>query len=128
MFRISTVTGKEIGFTNKVLYIKVNKYNGCFNECAKKDAIGIAFRSTPYNLYGHSEITGADTVIISEVDEGAELTTIKADNAALIEQLAEADEAAIQLYEANLALEEATAEQDEAIIEIYEKIGELTNG
>lgn len=35
-------------------------------------------------------------------------------------QLAETDEAAIELYEAMTALETVNAEQDEAIIEIYE--------
>ena len=46
----------------------------------------------------------------------------------LSDQLAETDEAAIELYEANLALEQANADQDEAIIEIYEMMGEITNG
>ena len=41
----------------------------------------------------------------------------------LEEQLAETDEVAIDLYEANLAQEAINAEQDEAIIEIYEMMG-----
>lgn len=43
-------------------------------------------------------------------------------------QLAETDEAAIQLYEASLAQEAVNAEQDEAIIEIYETVEGLLNG
>lgn len=46
----------------------------------------------------------------------------------LEQQLAETDEAAIELYEANMAQEAVNAEQDEAIIEIYELIGGNTNG
>lgn len=43
-------------------------------------------------------------------------------------QLAETDEAAISLYEAQLAQEQVNAEQDEAIIEIYELMEGTSNG
>lgn len=39
------------------------------------------------------------------------------------EQLAAADETAIELYELSLAQEETNAAQDEALIELYELIG-----
>ena len=129
MFRITTTEGVEIGITDSVLYIRINKNNGCFNRCGREYAIGVAFKSTAYNLLGHAEIPNAKTVIVSEIDDvGSVLSNIKESTTTLSKQLAETDEAAIQLYETNLALEEITAEQDEAIIEIYEKIGELTNG
>lgn len=48
--------------------------------------------------------------------------------ATLEEQLAEADEVAIQLYESSLNQEAVNAEQDEAIIEIYETMEGLING
>ncbi|MCI9485315.1 MAG: hypothetical protein HFH27_12780 [Clostridiaceae bacterium] len=38
-------------------------------------------------------------------------------------QLASADEAAIELYEASLAQQEITAAQDDALIELYEMLG-----
>lgn len=38
-------------------------------------------------------------------------------------QLASADEAAIELYEASLAQWEITAAQDDALIELYEMLG-----
>lgn len=60
-----------------------------------------------------------------EVDEFAEL---QEQVAVLKEQLAETDEAAIELYEANLAQEAINAEQDEAIIEIYEMMEASNNG
>lgn len=41
----------------------------------------------------------------------------------LQEQLAQADETAIALYEAQAAQEEVNAQQDEALLEIYEKLG-----
>lgn len=46
----------------------------------------------------------------------------------LEDQLAEADEIAIDLYEASLANESINAEQDEAIIDIYEIMEGLING
>ena len=128
MFRIITTDGVELGFTEKVRYIKINEYNKCFNACEKKDAIGVAFKKIAYNLFGHQDIEGAGTVRIISVDSGDEICSSKENAAVLAAQLAETDEAAIELYEANLALEEANAEQDEAIIEIYEMMGEIING
>jgi hypothetical protein len=128
MFRIITTNGVELGLTEEVIYIRVNERNGCFNRCDKKDAIGVAFKSNPYNLLGHNELPELETVIVSEVDGGDEVYRTEQENAALAQQLAETDEAAIELYEANMALEEANAEQDEAIIEIYEMMGEIING
>jgi hypothetical protein len=128
MFRIVTTKGKELGLTEKVNYIRINKRNGCFNSCDKKDAIGVALENTAYNLFGHEDIQEAETVLVVEVDGGHEVSSTKENAAELATQLAETDEAAIELYEANMILEEANAEQDEAIIEIYEMIGELTNG
>lgn len=43
--------------------------------------------------------------------------------AALEEQVAQADETAIELYEMQMAQEEINAAQDDALIEIYEMIG-----
>ena len=128
MFRITTTKGVELGLTEEVVYIRVNARNGCFNRCDKKDAIGVAFHGNPYNLFGHKELPDLETVIVSEVDGGDKVYKTEQENIALTEQLAETDEAAIELYEANLALEEANAEQDEAIIEIYEMMGEVING
>ena len=47
---------------------------------------------------------------------------------ALAENLAETDEMAIELFEANLAQSAINAEQDEAIIEIYEMMEVANNG
>lgn len=122
MFHIITTNGVELGYTEQVRYIKINERNGCFNACNKNEAIGIAFQSNPYNLFGHSEIAEAETVIVVEVDSGSEIYTTKDVVDKLTRQLAETDEAAIELYEANLILKEHNAEQDEAIIQLYEQM------
>ena len=56
--------------TLDVLYIKITE-SGSFAPTTKDEAIGVAFRSTPYNLVGHSDIEGADTVVVAKCDGGA---------------------------------------------------------
>ena len=56
------------------------------------------------------------------------LSVLESESLKLKERLAESDEIAIELYEANLAQEAVNAEQDEAIIEIYEAMEVLSNG
>lgn len=75
MFRVIKIDGTELGITDSVNYIKIGA-SGCFAPANKKDAIGVAFQSTPYNLVGHEDIEGADTVIVSAVDGGAEVYSI----------------------------------------------------
>ena len=129
MFRIiNMTTSRELGLTDTVNYIKISKNSGCYISAKKEEAIGVAYRGTPYNLEGKSEIKDADTVRVYPADGGMLIGTLTDKEEALAKQLAETDEAAIQLYEANIALNEANAEQDEAIIEIYEMMGEITNG
>jgi hypothetical protein len=129
MFRIiNLTTGKEIGLTDKVNYIKVNPKTGCYIPAKKEEAIGIAFKGIAYNIANRTDIKDADSVMTVAIDGGSTLQDVKLKEHTLEAQLAETDEAAIELYEANLALEEANAEQDEAIIEIYEMMGEIING
>ena len=128
MFKIVTKEGVELGYTEKVRYIKLNKHTGCFNACTKEEAIGVALNSNPYNLFGHEEIPGVETVLVVEVDAGAELNKLTTRCLKLTNDLAQTDEAAIELYEAHLMQEITNAEQDEAIIEIYELMGEIKNG
>jgi hypothetical protein len=72
MYRIIQTNGTELGITEDVNYIKVSG-NGCFVLTDREHAVGVAFRSEPYNLLGHQEIQGAGTVIVSEIDGGAHL-------------------------------------------------------
>ena len=66
MYRIITLDGTELGMTDSVLYIKITA-SGSF----------VAFRSTPYNLVGHSDIEGADTVVVATVDGGEKVNSIE---------------------------------------------------
>ena len=74
MYRIIKIDGTELGITDSVNYIRISD-NGCFAPTAQWDAIGVAFNSVAYNLVGHKEIDGADTVVISEIDGGYEIKT-----------------------------------------------------
>ena len=74
MYRIIKTDGTELGLTDSVHYIKIHQ-NGCFTPATEEDAIGVAFRSIAYNLFGHEEIEGAETVIVSKADTGDVLAT-----------------------------------------------------
>ena len=72
MYRIIKVDGTELGITDTINYIKIG-LSGCYANATKDDAIGVAFKSVPYNLVGHNEIKDADTVVVSAIDGGAEM-------------------------------------------------------
>lgn len=69
MYRIIKIDGTELGITDSVNYIKIGA-SGDFATATKETAIGVAFESVPYNLNGHTEIEGADAVIVSAIDGG----------------------------------------------------------
>lgn len=75
MYRIIKIDGTELGITDSVNYIKIGS-SGDFTTAAESEAIGVAFNSTPYNLMGHSDIEGAETVIVSKIDGGAEVGSL----------------------------------------------------
>lgn len=73
MYRIIKVSdGTEIGVTDAIEFIRYGN-SGCFVPADQKHAIGVAVNSVPYNLVGHDEIEGAETVVVSEIDGGAVL-------------------------------------------------------
>ena len=73
MYRIIKVSdGTEIGVTDTIEFIRYGN-SGCFVPADQKHAIGVAVNSVPYNLVGHDEIEGAETVVVSEIDGGAVL-------------------------------------------------------
>lgn len=118
MYKITTPAGVTFT-TEKPNYIRVHK-NGCFILTTRDKAEGVAHHGTPYLF--------KDGAMICEIDGGQSMDNLAAENAALAEQLAETDEAAIELYEATLTMEAVNAEQDEAIIEIYELMEGNING
>lgn len=69
MYRIIKSDGTELGMTDSVLYITIGN-SGCFTPCSVDKAIGVAYESTPYNLFGFDKIEGADTVMVRECDSG----------------------------------------------------------
>ena len=70
MYRIINMQGDELGMVDQVLHIKVTE-SGSFAPCAQEEAVGVALNSEAYNLLGHDDIEGTDTVIVSKCDGGA---------------------------------------------------------
>ena len=69
MYRITNInTGANLGAVDTVVYIKIGESGDLTTET---EAIGVALNSVPYNLTGHEEIEGVDTVVVSEFDGGA---------------------------------------------------------
>ena len=79
MFKIINAdTGKTVGMTESPTYIRLAK-NGCFVLCkAGETPQGVAFDSTPYNLFGKPQMSpNLPTVLITEVDGGQELQAMQ---------------------------------------------------
>lgn len=71
MYRIiNTQTGADLGAVDKVVYIKIGE-SGDFAPVPENEAVGVALNGAAYNLFGHNDIEGADTVVVSEFDGGA---------------------------------------------------------
>lgn len=87
MYKITKIDGADVGYTDSVIYIKIAS-NGCFIQTDKADAIGVAYAGTPYNLFGHKEISGADEVMVIEQDSGQKIGTVELMNADLTETAA----------------------------------------
>ena len=118
MFKITTPAGVTV-LTEDPNWIRVHS-NNCFILCPQESAEGIAYKGIPFLF--------ADGTMVNEVDGGDEFAALMAENEALRKQLTETDEAAIELFEANLSMEAVNAEQEEAIIEIYETMEGMING
>ena len=78
MNRIIKTDGTELCLVDKARYIKRSDY-GVFVEAERKDAIGVAVKGVVYNLLGHDEIAGAETVLVSDASTADELTAQRAD-------------------------------------------------
>jgi hypothetical protein len=113
MYRISVADGPTLGYTEKVRYIKISE-SGAFIECPFKEAVGLALKSTPYNLLGKNEIPGAETAVVWEEDLGEYLE--KAD--ALEEQTANIENA---MCENDEDLDSRLAEIENALCELDER-------
>ena len=107
MFRIIKIDGTELGITDSVNYIKISD-DGCFANATSHDAIGVAFNSIAYNLIGHTDIDGAETVIVSSVDGGAYMTPIS--------KTIEAEQMITDLDIANIEAQQAITELELMIL------------
>lgn len=73
MYRIiSATSGNEIGVVDAVTYIKVGA-SGSYTITTEDEATGVAVNSVAYDLIGHDEIEGADTVLVTKFDGGAHI-------------------------------------------------------
>lgn len=74
MYRITNInTGANLGAVDKVVYIKIGE-SGDFTPAVENEAIGVALKGVAYNLMGHEEIEGVDTVVVSEFDNMEDIT------------------------------------------------------
>lgn len=72
MYHVIKMDSTDLGITDSINYIRISE-DGCFVPTDQEHAIGVAVDSVPYNLVGHDEIEGAETIVVSEIDGGAVL-------------------------------------------------------
>lgn len=112
MYRITTPTG-ETHLTEKITYVRKHS-SGVYLITDQKRAEGVGYQG---NLY-----LFADGAQVHEVDAGDEFKAVREDADTMKAQLQQADDTAIELYEAHMAQEEINVAQDDALIEIYERL------
>lgn len=118
MYKITASDGAYI-LTDKVEYIRRHP-SGIYLRTDRNRAEGVE--------YGGQFYMWDEGANLCEIDSADELRRLAIENETLRNQLAEAEEVAIDLYEANLVQESINAQQDEAIIDIYELMEEMNNG
>ena len=102
--------GAVLALTESPNYIRLHP-DGFYILCDQSEAQGVAYHGTPYLF--------ADGAICCEVDGGAYFFSNQED---MKSQLQQADDTAIELYEAHMAQEEINTAQDDALIELYERL------
>lgn len=70
MFRLVKTDGTEIGITDTPRFIKRDATTGVFVTADESEAVGIAFKGKPYNLFGHDEIQDAPVVLLVKFNIG----------------------------------------------------------
>ncbi len=114
MYRMIKTDGTAVGSTDAVRYIKISS-SGCFVESGKENAVGIAYKGTAYNLFGHDEISGADQVLILEQDSAQIVTDHD-------ERLTVAENAALDL---DMAYDSRVADVEDALCDLDNALAEL---
>ena len=86
MYRIIMMNGTEMAVVDRVTWIKISRSGSYAIAKNRGEAIGISYKSVPYNLLGFDRIEGAQTVMVSEIDAGEYIKEI-ARNAANIDYI-----------------------------------------
>lgn len=135
-------TGESVGITERPTYIRLAS-NGCYVMCSEKDMTnpnkkpqGVAYASTPYNLYGAESMGDLPTVIVREIDVGGNIATIpelvkksedlKTENESLSTQLTDSQLALCDVYEQLVNSEQQVTETQLALCDVYEQLIALT--
>lgn len=115
-------TGETLGYVEEPRYIYLAP-SGSYVQCNKETAQGIAYKSTPYNLFDREPLSAKiDTVILTEIDSG-ELIECQAKKLDTLKTaLNNSDDIIIQLYEHMLDQDKFNTNMDEAVLAIYENI------
>ena len=101
MYRIiSTADGSEIGTVERPNFIRKSSA-GCYIQTDEENALGIAYRGTPYNLEDREGLGAPESVRLIECDAGE----LAADTSAAVSENAE------RITEA----EDAMCEQDATV-------------
>lgn len=87
---INTKDGSTVGSTEAPLFIKKKASTGCYIQTLETKAQGIAYLGTAYNLQGREPLGADETVMLIEVDAGAEAdktAATLAENSAAIDNI-----------------------------------------
>lgn len=87
---INTKDGSTVGSTEKLYFIKKKPSTGCYIATDEKNAQGVAYKGTAYNIQGKDGVGADDTVILIEFDAGTitdENTAAIAENSAAIDEI-----------------------------------------
>lgn len=94
---ISTKDGSTVGSTEKLFFIKKKESTGCYVQTDEKNAQGVAYLGTAYNIQGRDGVGADDTVILIEYDAGTEADK---NSAAIAENSAAIDHLIVTMLEA----------------------------
>lgn len=131
--------GETLALIGSPNYIKQSGPN--FVLCEEAEAQGVAINSVPYAIFGREPMTaeGIEEILLVWVDDGVISAEQAAEVSAVKTQLAQADDTAIELFEANLAQGELNQQQeainqqqasinqttDDTLIDLYEQVAAL---
>lgn len=80
MYRIIMMDGTEMAVVDNITWIKIGS-SGSYTPAKRGEAIGIAYKSVPYNLNGYDLIEGAETVMVADIDAGEYVKAISMNTA-----------------------------------------------